>query len=112
VRPSRPDEPGGELQPASSGVLAAGARLEDLTTVVRVMQWWLLAGFCELLDEPADLEREVSDLAWRLVLLDENGVPVKPIDTLHESVLETDPTGREMRPARFNRPAGRGRPSP
>jgi hypothetical protein len=100
VRPSRPDEPGGELQPAIDRILAAGARLEDLTTVVRVMQWWLLAGFCELLDEPADLESEISDLAWRLVLLDENGVPTEPINALHESVLETDPTGREMRPTR------------
>ena len=100
VQPKGPDEPGGELQPAIRRILAAGARLEDLTTVVRVMQWQLLAGFCELLEEPADFESEVSDLAWRLVLVDENGTQLEPMGDLLESVLETDPTRREMRPAR------------
>ena len=30
--------------------------------------------------------------------VDEGGQPLHPIDGLHESVLDTDPTGREMRP--------------
>lgn len=92
-----PDGPGGELQPAINRILAAGARPDDLTTVVRVMQWWLLAGLCELLEE-ADLESEVSDIAWRLFRVDEDGNPLEPIPALIESVLETDPTGWEMRP--------------
>jgi len=44
-------------------------------------------------------EKELSDFAWGLFQLDGDGTPVPPcIGGLHESVLETDPTGREMRP--------------
>ncbi|MBV8778240.1 MAG: hypothetical protein JO258_13680, partial [Alphaproteobacteria bacterium] len=60
--------------------------------------WWLLAGLCQLLDEPPALEAEVADIAWRLVLLDEHGEPTAPIEGLIESLLETEPSGREMRP--------------
>jgi hypothetical protein len=35
---------------------------------------------------------------WGLFLIEESGVPGARIAGLHESVLETDPTGREMRP--------------
>jgi hypothetical protein len=51
-----------------------------------------------LLDDPGDLEGEVEDVYWGLVEFNENGVPIGPIAGLHESVLEMDPTGREMRP--------------
>lgn len=97
-RPPRPNDPGAELGPAIDRILAAGARPEDLTTVVRIMQWHMLARLCVLLDDPGDVEPEVSDLWWTLFLVDENGTPIAPIDALIESVLETDPTGREMRP--------------
>jgi hypothetical protein len=97
MRPKDRNGPGGELGPAIDRMLAAGARPEDLTTVVRIMQWWLLSGLCVLLGDP-QVESEVDDVWWRLFLVDENGVPVMPIDGLIESVLETDPTGREMRP--------------
>lgn len=49
-------------------------------------------------DDPGDVEPEVSDPWWTLFLVDENGTPIVPVDALIESVLETDPTGREMRP--------------
>jgi len=62
------------------------------------MQWWLLAGLCVLLDQPGDVEPELADMQWQLFLLDQNDAPRVPIDALIESVLETDPTGREMRP--------------
>jgi hypothetical protein len=100
MRPEDPDEPGGELGPAVDRILAAGARPEDLTTVVRVMQWHLLARLCVLMEDPGGgLEEEVEDIWWNLFLLDDNDRPTVPVDALIESVLETDPTGREMRPA-------------
>jgi hypothetical protein len=97
-RPKDQNAPGAELEPAIDRILAAGARPEDLTTVVRIMQWHLLARLCVLLDDPHFLEDEVSDICWALFLVDEDGNPIVPVDALIESVLETDPTGREMRP--------------
>jgi hypothetical protein len=35
---------------------------------------------------------------WELFEVDSTGKPLHPVDGLHESVLDTDPTGREMRP--------------
>jgi hypothetical protein len=89
---------GGAIGPAVERLLSAGASQDDLTTVVRVMQWKFFAGLCGLLDEPGDLEKEVKDVAWRLFQVDDNGSPIAAISGLLESVLETEPSGREMRP--------------
>jgi hypothetical protein len=62
------------------------------------MQWQLLFRLCYLLDDPGDVEDEVRDVTWRLFQVDENNKPVAIIGGLHESVLETEPSGREMRP--------------
>jgi hypothetical protein len=93
-----PARPGGEIGPALERLLAAGATESDLTAVVRTMQWSLLSGLCYLLDDPGILEEEVRDVAWRLFQVDDDDQPIAIIGGLHESVLETDPTGREMRP--------------
>ena len=98
IRKLPSDGPGGHVGNALDRLLRTGAAQSDITVVVRVMQWWLLAGLCQLLDEPPALEAEVADIAWRLVLLDEHGEPTAPIEGLIESLLETEPSGREMRP--------------
>jgi|SRR5579872_6202147 hypothetical protein len=90
--------PGGAIAPALRRILACGVDREDLTTVVRVMQWRVLAGLCYLLDDPGDLEDDIKDIAWRLFEVDENGRPVAVMGALQESVLATDPSGKEMRP--------------
>jgi hypothetical protein len=59
----------------------------------------LLAGLSYLLDDPGPLEENVRDVAWRLYQTDEHGRPIAPITGLHESLLELEPTGREMRAA-------------
>ena len=97
-----PNEAGGEFGPAIERLLAAGARPDDLTTIVRIMQWRLLFDICVLLDDPG-IEDEIEDLWWALFLVDENGKPTESVNALHESVLETDPTGREMRPPEYFR---------
>jgi hypothetical protein len=94
----RIDQPGGGLAPALARLLEAGAQEHDLTTVVRVMQWRLLSGLCVLLDDCPNLEPEVKHIAWRLFQVNNDGAPVAKIGGLIESVLETDPSGREMRP--------------
>lgn len=68
------------------------------------MQWQLLVGLCYLLDDPDSMRddreiiEEAGDIGWCLFQVDDDGHPVGEIGGLHESVLETEPTGREMRP--------------
>lgn len=101
----RPSDPGAAAGPALERLLAQGARAEDITTVVRVMQWRMLASLCYLLDDPGTLESDVEGVAWGLFQLDQDEQPVAAMRGLHESVLEADPTGREMRPADGTQPS-------
>ena len=76
-----------------------GVDPQDLTDIVRGMQVELLFSLCYMLEDPGFAEGEVEDIGWSLVVADENCQPTaRQINGLHESVLETDPTGREMRP--------------
>jgi hypothetical protein len=62
------------------------------------MQAELLFGLCYLLDGHDASEPEVADVFWCMFQTDGNGKALRSFGALHESVLETDPTGREMRP--------------
>ena len=83
---------------ALASLLEKGATQDELIDLVRGVQAQLLFDICYLLEDPMLEEPEVEDVWWGLFELDENGRPVRPIGGLHESVLDTDPTGREMRP--------------
>jgi hypothetical protein len=89
--------PGGAAGPALTRMLSAGVSQQDISILVNVMQWRLLAGLCQLLDDPGDLEAEVRNIAWRLFQVDESDRPLVAISGLAESVLETAPDGNEMR---------------
>ena len=91
-------KPGGDIGPAITQLLVGGGREDDLTRVVRVMQWKVLSRFCQLLDDPGSIEKEARNIAWRLFQVDENDRPIAIFGGLAESVLETEPTGQEMRP--------------
>ncbi len=93
-----PNNPGSGIGPALERLVAGGALRDDISTVARIMQWQLLSKMCYLLSDPSIEERELQDTAWCLFEVDESGNVGRPVDGLHESVLETDPTGREMRP--------------
>jgi hypothetical protein len=94
-----PDQPYAGIGHALRRCIEKGVSPQDLTDIARGMQASLLFDLCYLLDDPAFTESELQDLAWGLFQVDSNGNPVPPgIGSLHESVLETDPTGREMRP--------------
>ena len=96
---SQPDAPFSGVGAALERLLAAGASRDDLSDLVRGMQAQLLFGLCYLLEYPALEEPELAEVGWALV---ETNADLEPTDRsipgLHESVLETDPTGREMRP--------------
>jgi hypothetical protein len=95
---AHPHEPYAGVGHALKKLRGRGATDDEITDVVRGMQAQLLFGFCYLLEDPGDVEPEVADVAWSIVQVDGEGNVLGSIPGLHESVLETDPTGREMRP--------------
>ena len=96
-----PAEPFSGVGQALNRLLAAGASRDDIVDVVRGMQAELLFGLCYLLDDPSLDDPALADLGWKLVETDTDFAPTKkPIGGLHESVLEMDPSGREMRSRR------------
>jgi len=95
---SRPTDPYAGVGHALAGLRKRGATDDELTDLVRGMQAELLFHLCYLLEDPGDVEPEVKDVAWALVQTDVEGNVLNTVGGLHESVLETDPTGREMRP--------------
>ncbi len=81
-------------------VLATGADPDDLTDIVRAMQYDLLLNLCDTLDEEglADLRLGVPaeiDIGWRLYEVGPDGKPTRAIESLHESVGAYDPSGRD-----------------
>lgn len=95
---ARPNDPYAGVGHGLRALLSKGATPHEITSVVRGMQAELLFGLCYMLEDPGLVEEEVQDICWQLFLVNDDGEPQQPLAGLHESVLETDPTGREMRP--------------
>jgi hypothetical protein len=96
---AQPDAPFAGVGAALARLREAGARDADVSEVVRGMQAAVLFALCQLLDGAPAAEPEVADVGWALVQVTPEGDVVAPIPALHASLLDTDPTGREMRPA-------------
>jgi hypothetical protein len=81
-------------------LIERGANPQDLTDLVRAMQVGLLSHLCQILDDAGcvNVEPEIEHISWALIQTNEMDGTEEPIDALHESVLELDPAGREMRP--------------
>jgi hypothetical protein len=98
----RPDGPYAGVGRAFERLLALGADRRDIVDLVRGTQAEALFGFSYLLSDPDllhDEVEEVREMGWALVETDEAWNPTdRVIGLLHESVLATDPTRREMRP--------------
>ncbi|MEW5927729.1 MAG: hypothetical protein AB1941_09595 [Gemmatimonadota bacterium] len=103
-----PDAPYAGVGAALARLRASGADDQDLTELVRGMQAQLLFALCYQLEDPGELEPEVQDVLWALVQVNQDGEVLGHISGLHESVLETDPTGREMRPREVAEPGAAG----
>ena len=96
-----PDAPYSDVGAALKRCIAAGADPSDLAEISRGQKASLLFSLCYLLsdsDYNKPPEESVRDIAWALFQIDNDFHPIGVIEALHESVLETDPTGREMRP--------------
>lgn len=83
-------------------MLALGVARSDIVDLVRNSQAEMIFGLCYLLEDPsfdAEDEDHIGTVGWALVTTSDEFEPtLETIDGLHESVLDTDPTGREMRP--------------
>jgi len=88
---------GGAAVGALRRALESGIAPRDLTTITRDAQWSLLFGLCYLLSNGGDPDGEAENIRWGLFQLGDDEQPTVALDGLHESVLETDPTEREMR---------------
>ncbi len=95
--PADSKEPFAGTAHALRRLLQSGADRRALHDLVRGMQAELVFDLCYLLDDPGVVEGN-DVVAWQLYELDEQDQPVREISGLHESVLGTDPTGREMCP--------------
>ncbi|MCX4792912.1 MULTISPECIES: hypothetical protein [unclassified Streptomyces] len=104
--------PGSASAAALHRILACGVNPDDVTDVVRQMQHDLLYNVCQLIDDPGLLGigldedwSEQMDVRWELVAVRTARSTVRaPIDGLHSSLDELDPSGRSGEP--------RGRPVP
>jgi hypothetical protein len=76
-----------------------GVSRQALTDLARGIQAEMLFDICYLLEDARIEEPELENFQWGLFEVDEDDNPVgERIGALHESVLGTDPTGREMCP--------------
>ena len=92
-----PSGPFSGIGHALQSLTAKGATADELTALARGMQAALLLGFCSVLEGP-DIDEVAGSAGWGLFTTDAQDLPVQRLVGLHESLLETDPTGREMRP--------------
>lgn len=95
--PSDRDRPFDGIAHALRNMLAVGVDRRDIIQLVRGMQVQALFALLYLIDDPGVVSGN-SYQSWALFEVDEDDQPLRPIAGLHESVLQTDPTGREMRP--------------
>ena len=94
-----PDEPYAGLGHTLQRILSAGISRDDLTELARCLQAGMLFRIAYLIDGRAYQIKGLEHIDWGLFRTDDEGNPTpERIAGVHESVLETDPTGREMRP--------------
>jgi len=96
---AHPNAPYSGLGQALSRCRERGVADEDLAEIARCLRAQMLYSIGYLMEAPDILPPPLDDVAWGLFQVDDEGRPFgRQIVGLHESVLELDPTGREMRP--------------
>tara|TARA_R110002110_G_scaffold184112_2_gene390802 strand:- start:509 stop:1003 length:495 start_codon:yes stop_codon:yes gene_type:complete len=91
--------PDGGLAYGLRRCIEAGVDRATLNDMIRNVQAEMIFSIGYLMDGgPQSDEGPLAHMYWNLFETDEDGNPLRVIGGLHESVAETDPTGREMRP--------------
>lgn len=75
----------------------AGVSKKAITEFARCVGGEMIFNISYLMSDPSAVEGN-EYVNWGLFITDEEGYPVKELEGLYESVLDTDPTGREMCP--------------
>jgi hypothetical protein len=88
--------PCSQLGRALSEMILKGVSKESIIGLIRVIQYETLHHVCSTIDLSIDIQTPVSE--WGLFEIDKNNTPTSAINGLHESLLEFDPSGNEMRP--------------
>ncbi len=83
-------------------MLQMGVSRSDIAELVRGTQAEFLFDLCDMIDDPGSVDGNDDHVDREFVELNSHGSYGRSINGLHESVLETDPTGREMRPKPIN----------
>lgn len=74
-----------------------GVHKEDITELVRCVAAAMIFHIGYMLDDSSSVQGN-DHVDWALMQVDKDENIITQINGIHESVLETDPTGREMMP--------------
>lgn len=91
-------EPGAQIAGALQEMLAKNVSKEAIIDLVRVIQWETLSHVCNTIDCTYQPGTPID--YWGLFQKDDDYNPTVEIGSLHESLLEFDPSNNEMRPRR------------
>jgi hypothetical protein len=95
----KPNDPCAGIGHSLKSLLELGASREDLTNLVRGMQYKTLFDICYLIDDLNEEIPEFGEFGWALYERDKDGkITGRIVQGMHEDALSMDPTGREMRP--------------
>jgi len=96
---SAPEDPCSQLPMALKEMLEKNVKRETIIDLIRVIQFNTLFHVCSAIDRSFEPDTPVTN--WSLFELDDDENPKSRIDGLHESLLEFDPSGKEMRPREY-----------
>jgi hypothetical protein len=93
---SEPGDPCSQLNNALEEMLDRNVSREAIVDLIRVIQYETLFHVCSTIDRTYVSDMPVNK--WSLYQLDNDNNPGEVINGLHESLLEFDPSGNEMKP--------------
>ncbi|MFT3823522.1 MAG: hypothetical protein QM731_06355 [Chitinophagaceae bacterium] len=93
---SQPGDPLSQLPKALKEMLDKNVSRETIIDLIRVIQFNTLFHVCSTIDKSIEADTPVTN--WTLYETDDDDNPNNVINGLHESLLEFDPSDKEMRP--------------
>jgi len=93
---SQPGDPCSQLPKALKEMLDKNINRETILDLIRVIQFNTLFHVCSTIDRSFEADTPIT--SWALFEVDDDDNPKETLIGLHESLLEFDPSGKEMRP--------------